>query len=359
MTSELESIDFEYAWNKCRKKVLDEFDHEGIEVFDSQKTLILRPLFMLRANHHLAAGFLMSRYKYSYDFDRERVLWKQNHLSFLSDLYHYLHLEERSDAQAIHKIWDHDHLLLESGLKFYSDLKDHLGITVETEDDATTNTPLWKNMGEDDVRLQRELDDLTRLEGTPSSKDCKNTLFETLTPKLLEKCIQTHCGWKFGAPLMELLLNAVKKSNILSFQVDSRLQPVIPKIFLEPKLQKDCFRILSPPPVHSADTIVAQTGGMLYLKETPDSDPYLCQGKHFKTGDTIYIIEVMKMFNKIQAEFSGTVVSVLIEGEQGAVIKKGQPLFRVDPDEKLTVKTEQEKQAARYQWTDKLLTKLI
>ncbi len=345
LTRELDSIDFEYAWNKCRKKVLDEFGYEGIEVFDSQKTLILRPLLILRAKPHLAAGFLMSRYESAYNFDKGKILWKQNHLSFLSDLYHYLHLEERPDAQAVHKIWDHDHLLLESGLKFYSDLKDHLGITIETKDN--------------DARLQSELNDLARLDEVNSSKDYKNTLFKRLTPKMLEKCLQTHCGWKFGVPLLELLLNAVKKSDILSFQVDSRLLPVIPKIFLDPKMQKDCFRILSPPPVHSADTIVAQTGGMLYLKETPDSDPYLYPGKHFKTGDAIYIIEVMKMFNKIQAEFSGTVVSVLIEGEQGTVIKKGQPLFRVEPDEKIAVKTEEEKQAERHQWTDKLLAKLI
>jgi len=47
----------------------------------------------------------------------------------------------------------------------------------------------------------------------------------------------------------------------------------------------------------------------------------------------LYIIEVMKMFNKVYAPFSGTIDAVLVP-ESGVVVRKGQPLFKVTPDEK-------------------------
>ena len=62
-------------------------------------------------------------------------------------------------------------------------------------------------------------------------------------------------------------------------------------------------------------------------------------GQHFNVGDPIYIIEVMKMFNKVYAEFSGTVTEILVDGDTGKVVKKGQPLFRVKPDEEIQIET--------------------
>jgi pyruvate/2-oxoglutarate dehydrogenase complex dihydrolipoamide acyltransferase (E2) component len=42
----------------------------------------------------------------------------------------------------------------------------------------------------------------------------------------------------------------------------------------------------------------------------------------------------MKMFNKIPAPFSGTIDKILIEGGDGVIVQKGQPIFKVTPDEK-------------------------
>ena len=41
----------------------------------------------------------------------------------------------------------------------------------------------------------------------------------------------------------------------------------------------------------------------------------------------------MKMFNKVYAEFAGTVVEVLIERGDGVIVKQGEPLYRIEPDE--------------------------
>ena len=59
---------------------------------------------------------------------------------------------------------------------------------------------------------------------------------------------------------------------------------------------------------------------------------FVHEGKHFEAGDPLYIVEVMKMFNKVYAPFAGTVDKILVESN-GTIVSKGQPLFKVTPDE--------------------------
>ena len=66
----------------------------------------------------------------------------------------------------------------------------------------------------------------------------------------------------------------------------------------------------------------------------------------------------MKMFNKVYAPFSGTIDEVLIEGD-GLIIRKGQPLFRITPDEVVVIESPAEVKARRHEVTDALLAKLI
>jgi pyruvate/2-oxoglutarate dehydrogenase complex dihydrolipoamide acyltransferase (E2) component len=55
---------------------------------------------------------------------------------------------------------------------------------------------------------------------------------------------------------------------------------------------------------------------------------------HFEKGQPLYIIEVMKMFNTVRAPFSGTLDKIIIQGGEGSIVQKGQPLFKITPDEK-------------------------
>ena len=110
---------------------------------------------------------------------------------------------------------------------------------------------------------------------------------------------------------------------MLEFTVGEDLKPVVPQQFMDPANQKAFLKALAPPPMATGNEIVAVTGGMYYGQETPASPPFIQAGDHFEPGDTLYIIEVMKMFNKIQAEFSGTVEEILISNAAGTVVKKG------------------------------------
>ena len=99
------------------------------------------------------------------------------------------------------------------------------------------------------------------------------------------------------------------------------------------ELQVQMAKVLVPPPTAKSDEILAPTGGMFYACEAPGMPPLIEKGSHFVAGQPLYIIEVMKMFNKVNAPFSGTVDEVLVETD-GSIISKGQVLFKITPDEK-------------------------
>jgi pyruvate/2-oxoglutarate dehydrogenase complex dihydrolipoamide acyltransferase (E2) component len=96
---------------------------------------------------------------------------------------------------------------------------------------------------------------------------------------------------------------------------------------------------------------------MFYACEAPGMPPFVEVGSHFDAGQPLYIIEVMKMFNKVKAPFAGTIDEVLIEND-GTIIKKGQPLFKITPDEKIVEESAEEIAARRQAATDKFLTAL-
>jgi acetyl-CoA carboxylase biotin carboxyl carrier protein len=69
--------------------------------------------------------------------------------------------------------------------------------------------------------------------------------------------------------------------------------------------------------------------GTFYLTSSPDSDPFVSVGDTIKTGETVCIIEAMKLFNEIEAEVSGKIVKILVTNS--TPVEYDQPLFLVDP----------------------------
>jgi acetyl-CoA carboxylase biotin carboxyl carrier protein len=70
--------------------------------------------------------------------------------------------------------------------------------------------------------------------------------------------------------------------------------------------------------------------GTLYRAASPESDPFVQVGDHVAVGQTLCIIEAMKVMNEIDAEFSGTIREILVEN--GAPVEAEAVLFLVDPD---------------------------
>ncbi len=65
--------------------------------------------------------------------------------------------------------------------------------------------------------------------------------------------------------------------------------------------------------------------GTFYNASSPEAEPYVKVGQKVKVGDTLCIVEAMKMFNQIESEFEGTVTKVLVEN--GQPIEFDEPLF--------------------------------
>ena len=65
--------------------------------------------------------------------------------------------------------------------------------------------------------------------------------------------------------------------------------------------------------------------GTLYTSPSPDAPPFVTVGQKVKAGETLCIIEAMKMFNEIEADRSGTLVEILIGN--GEPVEYDQPLF--------------------------------
>ena len=69
--------------------------------------------------------------------------------------------------------------------------------------------------------------------------------------------------------------------------------------------------------------------GTFYRSSSPDKPPFVEVGSVIKQGDTVCIIEAMKLFNEIESEVSGKVVKVLVN--DSTPIEYDQPLFLVEP----------------------------
>jgi acetyl-CoA carboxylase biotin carboxyl carrier protein len=67
--------------------------------------------------------------------------------------------------------------------------------------------------------------------------------------------------------------------------------------------------------------------GTFYASSGPDAKPFASVGDAVKQGQTVCIIEAMKIMNEIEADKSGTIVKILAESAQG--VEYGQPLFEI------------------------------
>jgi acetyl-CoA carboxylase biotin carboxyl carrier protein len=75
----------------------------------------------------------------------------------------------------------------------------------------------------------------------------------------------------------------------------------------------------------SGQTVTAPMVGTFYRASGPGAKPFVEVGQAVKKGDTLCIIEAMKMMNPIESEIEGTVVAILLNN--GEPVEYGQPLF--------------------------------
>ncbi len=108
-------------------------------------------------------------------------------------------------------------------------------------------------------------------------------------------------------------------------QTSTQISSVAPAISTPPAA------IQSAPPVvdEKYTKVESPIVGTFYRKPSPDAEAYASEGQMVKKGDTLCIIEAMKIMNEIEAPVSGKIVKVLLT--DGQVVEFGEVLFLIDP----------------------------
>jgi acetyl-CoA carboxylase biotin carboxyl carrier protein len=75
--------------------------------------------------------------------------------------------------------------------------------------------------------------------------------------------------------------------------------------------------------------VIAPLTGVFYASASPTADPYVNVGDTIQAGQTVCIVEAMKVFNEIKSEVAGKVTSVVATA--GNLVQKGDALIRVQP----------------------------
>ena len=119
----------------------------------------------------------------------------------------------------------------------------------------------------------------------------------------------------------------------------SRYPASVPHAAMEATQSSTCVvpssRIIAADPAISPE-IVAPTGhtlrspmvGTLYVSASPESAPFVTVGKTVKKGETLCIIEAMKMFNEIEADRNGVISAILVAN--GEPVEFDQPMFIIE-----------------------------
>jgi len=271
-------------------------------LLDRKGTLITRPMERLLGDPHLLSGWLSMNTK-NFRIDDGKVVWLRNPLGVLNETYEYLHMSFRPHKPAAEIIWGHDNELLQQSLRFSRTLREKFGLARDE---------------------YFKLNEFLQNDEPQGGFDAETW----------EQIRSAHFGYEAGLELLGMLFMIGDNTRFWDLRVEEDLEITIPEYLTDPDLQARMKKILVPPPVTKADEIVAACGGMYYAQEAPGMPHFVEEGMHFEKGQPLYIIEVMKMFNKVYAPFSGTVDKILIQGGDGIIIQKGQPLFKVTPDEK-------------------------
>jgi len=81
-------------------------------------------------------------------------------------------------------------------------------------------------------------------------------------------------------------------------------------------------------PSKNIKSVTSPMVGTFYGAPAPDSDSYVDVGSRVSRGQTLCIIEAMKLMNEVECEFNGVITSILVEN--GQPVEYGEPLFYVE-----------------------------
>ena len=103
----------------------------------------------------------------------------------------------------------------------------------------------------------------------------------------------------------------------------------VPVALDQSKDNADSFETSSITDDENYDKILSPMPGTFYAAPSPEANPFVKEGDLVVEGDTLCIIEAMKIMNNIEAEQSGRIIKILVEN--GKSVEYNQPLFEIKP----------------------------
>ena len=105
-------------------------------------------------------------------------------------------------------------------------------------------------------------------------------------------------------------------------------QPIQPTVNQQPQVQSEVLSDkVETATTDNKNSITSPMVGTFYRSASPDSAPFIDIGSTVKKGETLCIIEAMKILNEIESDKEGTISKILIEN--GQPVEYGQPLFEI------------------------------
>ncbi len=149
---------------------------------------------------------------------------------------------------------------------------------------------------------------------------------------LVEKSDVTHIAWQRGPEKV-----VIKRGNSTAAPLATVHAVPHPAAVAAP-VPIAAAPALAPAPAAKAEAKPADKPGVVvnspfvgtfYRAPSPDSQPFVEVGTQVKKGQTLCIVEAMKLMNEIEAEVDGTVAEILVQN--ATPVEFGEPLFRIVP----------------------------
>jgi acetyl-CoA carboxylase biotin carboxyl carrier protein len=145
----------------------------------------------------------------------------------------------------------------------------------------------------------------------------------------------THLSWS-----VKEIVELAAQHNLVELEVESggtRIRVVrehapatpAPRLVSAPHATAELSHAAEAVPAPHLVAIEAPMVGTFYRAAAPDAAPFVSEGDVVKEGQTLCIIEAMKLMNEIESRIAGRIAKVLVEN--GQPVEYGQPLFSVEP----------------------------
>jgi acetyl-CoA carboxylase biotin carboxyl carrier protein len=152
--------------------------------------------------------------------------------------------------------------------------------------------------------------------------------------KIVESSNISEFELEEGGTKVKILKNT--RTNVMPVSDVQVVRTPTPQSAIQPSVNTTVAESIPKVPAVEPESVISDNSvevrspmvGTFYRAPSPDADPYVEVGQTVSVGQTLCIVEAMKLMNEIEAEISGTILKILVENAQP--VEYNQPLFLIE-----------------------------